>query len=202
MWAIAAVVVAVITIGVMFYLDRKRNPRREFAYEVTASPLVSSKIRGLDKLAVSYDGSPLAHPYLVTVRMASTGRADISSTSFDGNKPVIIELNVPILGEIEQSTSMETVGARLKYASGETSLVLPPSLLPKGFSIHGSYLCDGIPQIESRIELADITIRNTSRASSDSFERVSSSLSVWSRAVSFGAMAVTGVIAAWTLVRP
>lgn len=161
---IVAIIVAVVTLWVMFYLDRKRNPRREFMYDVSASPLVSSEVRGLDKLTVAYDGVPLTQPYLVNMELASTGRADISSSSFDGQKPIIFELNVPIVGEIEHKGSSGTVSAQLKFKEGESSIELPPTLLPAGFSLRASYLCDGKPTVEPKIELTDIPLQEGVRS--------------------------------------
>lgn len=160
---IATVVLGLGAIAATIYVFRKQSPRREFTYSVEAAPLVSTQVRGLDKLSVAFGGTPLEHPYLVTVRVASTGRADISSSKFDGNKPILFDLNVPVLSEIDQTASSETVGARLTFQRSQSVIELQPSLLPKGFSLSGSYLCDGEPNVVPRIELADISIRNQFR---------------------------------------
>lgn len=165
---VVAIVLGVGAIWVALYIYRKQNPRREFSYDVSSSPLVSTEVRGLDRLAVSYDGMPLKYPYLVTIEVASTGRADIPSASFDGNQPIVFELNVPILGEIEQTVSLETVRARLTAKDGQSFVELAPSLLPKGFSIRASYLCDGKPRVEPMVELADIpTLAGTRRVATN-----------------------------------
>ena len=181
--AVIAIVVALATVGVMFYLDRKRNPRREFTYEVTTSPLVSTEVRGLDQLTVSYAGTPLTHPYLVTVRISSTGRADISSSSFDGQKPILFNLNVRVLGEIEQVSSTDSVGARLQIGEGKTQVELAPSLLPKGFIAWASYLCDGKPTLQPRVELADIPVRDELQDSRSGGKTLRSAMAVGSGAV-------------------
>jgi hypothetical protein len=131
---------------------------------VEASPLVSTQVQGLDKLSVAFDGAPLSHPYLVTVRIGSTGRADISSSSFDGGKPVLFDVRVPVLAQLGHWSSSDTVGARLTFAEGDSAVALQPSLLPKGHLMRAAYLCDGEPDVVPRIELADISIRNQFRA--------------------------------------
>lgn len=189
MGIIVAIALGLGAIGVTLYVHRKQNPRREFSYDVRASPLVSTRVRGLDKLTVAYDGSPLTRPYLVNVQIASTGRADISSASFDGNKPVSFALNVPILGEIEQSASTETVSARLRFSDLTNSIELPPSLLPKGFTLRASYLCDGRPNVEPKVELTDIPVRTDIRALRTTNWR--SEIAVAVGAASLGAAVVT-----------
>ncbi|WP_159828362.1 hypothetical protein [Arthrobacter sp. 9AX] len=161
---IATVVLGLGAIAATIYVFRKQSPRREFSYDLRATPLVSGAVRGSDRLTLAYDGSPVTNPYLVTLQLASSGRADITSSSFDGDKPILFELNVPILAEIEQTPSTSTVSAQLQY-NGEGSVIqLPPSLLPKGFGIRASYVCDGEPTLEPKIELADITIRDGIRS--------------------------------------
>lgn len=159
---IVAIILGLAAIIVTLYVHRKQNPRREFSYDLRSSPLVSGGVRGLDKLTVAFDGSPLKSPHLVSVLVASTGRADISSASFDGDKPIKFELNVPILGEIAQTANIEKVSTRLNFIEGESSIELQPSLLPKGFTIRATYLCDGHPKFRPRIELADIVIHDIS----------------------------------------
>jgi len=160
---IVAIVLGLGAIGATIFVYRKQSPRREFTYSVEASPLVSTQVRGLDKLSVAFDGVPLSHPYLVTVNVASTGRADIASSSFDGGKPILFDLNVPVLAQLGHKTSTDTVGARLRFAEGDTAIALDPSLLPKRYRIRAAYLCDGEPHVVPRIELADISIREESR---------------------------------------
>jgi hypothetical protein len=126
---------------------------------VVASPLVATRVIGLDDLAVSFAGSQLRDPYLVNLVVAFTGRADISSSSFDGQKPVVFELNVPVLAEIEHAASTSKVGARLEYVEGESAIRLTPSLLPQGFLLRATYLCDGEPVVQPVLELTDISIR-------------------------------------------
>lgn len=188
-------VLALGAIAVTIYVYRKQSPRREFSYTVEASPLMSTQVQGLDKLKVAFAGVPLSHPYLVTLRIGSTGRADISSSSFDGGKPVLFDLKVPVLAQLNHIASSDTVGARLTFGEGDTAIALQPTLLPKGYTIRASYLCDGLPDLASRIELADITIRNQFRPPVSSSKRLE-----WLATVAGGATAaVVGSFGAFNL---
>jgi len=159
---LAILIGGLIAVLVPLYVHRREFPRREFTYRVHSSPIVPKQIHGIPKLGVVYDGSTLQHPYLVTIEVASTGRADISSTSFDGQKPILFELNAPVLVEIEQVISNDAVSAELKSAPGQARVVLVPAFLPKDLSIRGTYLCDGEPTPKVRAELVDIIIRDGS----------------------------------------
>lgn len=160
--ALLAIIVTVLiglgAIAVTIWLDRKRHPKREFAYSVQAAPLVSSGAKGLEGLTVSYQGEQIDRPYLVNLEISSRGRADISSSSFDAGKPVRIDLQVPILAEIDQRATLQTVDARLELVD-ESLIELAPSLLPKGMTLRASYICEGKPSPKYKIPLPDITIR-------------------------------------------
>ncbi|MBP2266315.1 hypothetical protein J3A64_001779 [Pseudarthrobacter sp. PvP004] len=160
---VVTAVLALLGSGVAIGIYRKQNPRLEFSHEVRSAPLISRRSRrGLPKLSVAYEGSTVPNPYLVTIEIASTGRADISSTRFDGQKPILFQLKVPVIDEIEQTPSSDSLSARLEFTPGHSTIMLAPTLLPKGFSIRATYLCDGKPQHKAKIELADITIRDGS----------------------------------------
>ncbi|NWL26632.1 hypothetical protein DM794_06085 [Paenarthrobacter ureafaciens] len=162
---------ALIAIFVTLYVHRREHPRREFSWEARFSPLVAHRVHGLPKLSVVYDGRPVPDPHLVTIEIASTGRADIPSSSFDGQKPILFQLGVPILDEIEQTASTDIVSARLDFVPGGSTIELGPSLLPKRFSIRASYLCEGSPTCQPKIELAEINIRKGSRQASAELNR-------------------------------
>lgn len=160
--ALVAIIVSVVVGGgaiwVAIHLDRKRNPKREFTYSVEPAPLVNSRATGLDKLSVAYDGRTVIKPYLVTVSISSTGRADIPSANFDGGKPVRIDLQVPILAEVSQRANLDTVDGRLERA-GASVIELAPTLLPKGYALRASFICEGAPNSTFKIPLHDITLR-------------------------------------------
>ena len=192
---IVAIVLGLGAAAVALYIHRREHPYRRFSHSVRTSPLVSRQLHGLPKLTVAYDGSTVLNPYLVTIEIASTGRADISSASFDGQKPILFQLNVPVLVEIEQTPSTDSVSARLVFAPGDSTIKLAPALLPKQFSIRATYLCDGKPANQPRIELADITIRD------ETLPRLDRNPDRTSRRLWLGMGGVAGVIAILALLQ-
>jgi hypothetical protein len=74
------------------------------------------------------------------------------------------DLQVPILAEIDQRASVDTVDAHLEVAE-EAVIELPPSLLPKGYTIRASYICEGKPNPKLKIHPPDITVRSVASAS-------------------------------------
>ncbi|WP_426004865.1 hypothetical protein ACPFL9_20390 [Paenarthrobacter sp. NyZ202] len=157
--SMVAGVAGLIAVFVTLYVHFREHPRREFSWEVRYAPLVASRVHGLPKLSVAYDGRAVPNPHLVTIEVASTGRADISSSNFDGQKPVLFDLGVPVLDEVDQDASQSNFSARLDFTQNESTIRLAPALLPKQFSFRASYICEGAPRCQPNIELADTNIR-------------------------------------------
>jgi hypothetical protein len=159
-------VVGIVAIIVSVYLYKKANPRRELTYTLSVTPLVQGTVRGLDKLTVTYDGWNVDRPYVVTLDVGSTGRADISSSHFDDRKPIVFDLGTPILGELEQTISVDTVDTTITQV-GDSLVHIGPCLLPKGIRIKIAYLCNGKPNLRVSVPLPDTTLRTDFRARFD-----------------------------------
>lgn len=84
--AIAAVIIIPVTIWAV--LRRKRRPVLVLlASETRVGPASTS-----DRLGMTWDGVPIADPWLVTLTVVNESRDDIASARFDRDRPLVLSL--------------------------------------------------------------------------------------------------------------
>jgi hypothetical protein len=107
-------------------------------------PLVESLVRSRAKapnLKVVYDGTEVAEPHLVTVRLASRGRKDIE---FYKSQPIVLNMNTPIVDVL--ATAFSTGAPRLDVSIDGLTLKIGPepgNLIRKGETITITMLVNG-----------------------------------------------------------
>jgi hypothetical protein len=85
-------VLAVAVPVVLWLADRLRPERRRaLSYSVAVAPLVDVNSEVRDRVKVLFDGQPIAHASLVTVRVRNSGSRPISAADFD--KPMRIRFD-------------------------------------------------------------------------------------------------------------
>ncbi len=82
--------------GVRSY--QRTFPKRRIEYVVEATPLVNTMV----PVEVSFKGSPVKHPFLIRLTIASSSRADIPSASFDSDAPITFSVADRVVAVIDQ----------------------------------------------------------------------------------------------------
>ncbi|WP_139205310.1 hypothetical protein [Plantibacter sp. MMLR14_011] len=155
MFAIACVTLAV-TIGVPVWLSRQQNPKRELVYRYSVERLLGPNAQGLG-LTLMHNGATLENPYLATLTVEATGRADIGSDSFDAARPLRFQISERILVDLDAPESEPRV-AHLRHDSQEGSYCIPPALIKKGTSLRCRFLIENKPTITVDNPLRDIEV--------------------------------------------
>lgn len=91
-------------------------------------------------LDITYRGAAVESPSLVQVRIVNQGRRDIPSTAFDGGKPLVLDLGVPIVAVLSHNSHL--LGAHTA-AGGNTHIEIGPLLIPRGHSLSLALLVSG-----------------------------------------------------------
>ncbi|KJC62899.1 hypothetical protein [Agreia bicolorata] len=99
----------------------------------------------------------VAFPHLVKVTVWSSGRADISSAAFDGNRNFELDLQVPIL-EINRPATDTSLDSLNLEVSDHSKIILRPSLIRRGASGTLQVVVDGVPSVHWFSPLPDIKV--------------------------------------------
>lgn len=168
-WAVIGVIATVLfgvgaivaAVAVPIGIYRRQSPKRELWYSVTSYSFLSSRIPELSaRVTVQLDGKPMADPYVTTFRLWSTGRADIPSANFDGDKPLIFNLGTRLLSLVGQREKDEHADVMVRIDESGTFSV-GPVLLRKSYATELRVVTDGPPKDDVVLTnpLVDIEVR-------------------------------------------
>jgi hypothetical protein len=141
-WGVAAgVIVGLLGIAATVWVTlRAANPKRRLLYSMpVVTPLLNPR-PNLPDIEVRRAGNVLANPHVVSVQLTSRGRRDIAREAFDGEKPLCLDVGVPIVECLKVTTS-------------------PPDRLEPSWNIDGSRLLIG-PNVSliSRRQTIDVSL--------------------------------------------
>ncbi|MGW0735606.1 hypothetical protein [Streptomyces sp. NPDC002851] len=165
---IVLAVVAVVLGGISAYYARKTlfPPKRQLTYSLeSVIALVNRAGLGVGgaEIEVRRNGELLNDPHLAAVRLKNTGRHDIDSQRFDRERPLELDLNVPIK-ELLSATNGERDSVMDGCTVTGTTLTFGPELISRSRPINFVMLVENVPTLEVRAHLVDVKLR---RASSD-----------------------------------
>lgn len=147
---LAAVVVPIL-------ISRKENPKRELVYDHYVERLLGDHAAGLG-LVLSHNEVPLGNPYLVTLIVVSTGRADIGSERFDERRPIRFKVSVPVLVDLDGSDDA-TEAPLLRFNAERGAYEIHPALINRNARISCRFLVEGKPKIDVVNPLRDIEVK-------------------------------------------
>lgn len=153
---ILAAVGIVVSVAIPFVISKREHPKRELAYEFEAESLLATSASGID-LTVMHDGEPVAEPYLATLTVKATGRADIASSTFDDRHPIMFVSDRPIIAEFDSARGVDAASIQL-VRDGSSSLAMHPSLIKKGDRAVRRFLVEGAPSITVQNTLIDTKV--------------------------------------------
>lgn len=141
-------------------------PQQRLLYWIPAAvPLVNVPQGSGNKLQLRYKQAEVAQPHLLSVQLISRGRKDIPSTSFDGHKPLSLNLGVPIIDiiRIEQIIRGRDL-PQPKISFDRNILEIGPTLFGKRQVIIITLLLDGRPvPLKPNAPLTDVNVRKRRR---------------------------------------
>jgi hypothetical protein len=154
-WAAAAAVIALIAIPCTVWATiRAAHPKRVFTYELEVS---GGAVRAAsNRLAVTFDGTVVANPHILTIRVGNGGSRDIPSTAFDGGRSARFDVGVPIVAVL----TPDPLPAEVSLAG--TALLIAPCLI-RGREVRSfTLLTDGrCRALEADVPLVDVRVRRT-----------------------------------------
>ncbi|MDN3356852.1 hypothetical protein [Actinomadura sp. DC4] len=144
-WA-ATGVVATVTLGLLavWITWIIANPPQRLAYEMTAETQLlngtaASSVR--EGLEIRRDGRLLSDPRVLEIKLINEGRRDIPSSAFDRERPLVLDVGVPILELLVAST--EPGYSEPAVVRNGSQLRIGPDLIARGQRTTFSLLIDG-----------------------------------------------------------
>ena len=148
----AAAVWAAVTVGF---------PRYRLNYGVRAvAPLLTVPAE-TDGLEVSYSGSPLGTPYVLTIELACHGRKDITADTFHGHQPLEFHVDAKVVTILPTKSEPPTLRApEITVDKDDEKLVrVEPGRIGRRQKITISVLTDGEPSLKCCSPLTDVDMR-------------------------------------------
>jgi hypothetical protein len=149
--AFIAVAVAII----VFWLS---NRRRVLLY---STPVVTSLLStpaphmAEGDIHVMFKGQPLTDPHLVTLRVESKSRKDISNRDFNADKPLVIRLGTSFAASVSEPTKVPVD----KLSIENSDISIGPCLIRRGPVVQLQFVTEGPPHTSYKSELIDIDVR-------------------------------------------
>jgi hypothetical protein len=167
----AALVIGIVGVAVTWRAGFP--PKKLLTYRLSEpTSLVSSESLGPARadLSVTYSGSELSNPYVVTLYAESRSRRDIRSADFDRDRSLVFDLGAKILAVVG---SEELGPPRYKFTIVDNRVELPPCLIRRGQLLRISLLTDGEPGLTCDSPLVDVKVQ----PSTESYDRFNISMS-------------------------
>lgn len=161
LWTIIGVAATLVVAAVTLWLTYLWSvPKRRLHYWLASkTPLLLSAPSELsDQLEVHHDGRVVAEPHVLEVRVASRGRRDIPSSSFDGDQPIRVDVGASILEILGNDSDTKAVPKPVVRVDG-TALEIGPALLKRRHTLTYRLLVDGPePRLTCHASLVDVTV--------------------------------------------
>ncbi|MFD8104007.1 hypothetical protein ACFV24_31160 [Nocardia fluminea] len=136
---ISPVAVLALLWGCYAFWHSKR--RKRLVISLKNSKLIAEGISNSDKISVKYDLSEILDPHIVTIDMVNGGHKDIESKDFDGDKPLVINLNCKIVAVLQSES------ATIEHTFDGKHLKIAPTLLARGKAYSVQVLTEGEPKL-------------------------------------------------------
>lgn len=165
-WQFAITTLAALMIGALgaFATLRAANPKRRLDFGTGPSvPLLIAAQTGAGTLELTHNGSPVASPRIVELRLRNSGRRDITQSQFHGNDSLRFDFGAQVVGVLGMKSSPAgTIAPSVNlFATRPTVVEIPPSLLARKQVFEVTLLLDG-PDAKVRCTaapLVDVKIR-------------------------------------------
>ena len=166
-WAAAgAVAVVVVGIATMLVTYKVTTTRQKLSWAIQHTSLLSDGTSYRDLLKVSYRDQAVKAPTIVSVTLYNAGKRDIPSSSFDDERPFIVDIGVNILAKLPTNDDpLIEEGHPLpeeKVQIDGSRLAIGPWLIPARGFVHTVLLVDGTPEdVRAESSLINVDVINT-----------------------------------------
>lgn len=191
--AIAVVVIGFITVWATLFVG---STKRRLTYSLTDDTPLLATTTALARadVEVVYQGQRLDAPRVVSVRLVSQGRRDIASDDFDQERPLAIDLGVPIVKRLATESAPEIPESAIRVEGSK--LMFGPCLIRKRQVMSFAFLVDGgRPQLSHEDYLLNVDVRQS--AESGEWGIRQSLVTAASAVVVLGALWAASVTAWW-----
>ncbi|MFD2792757.1 hypothetical protein ACFS27_04255 [Promicromonospora vindobonensis] len=135
-----SVVIAVVFGVAALAMTRRYGARRgRLAIEWAVNPLVSSTTVDLD---VSFQGTIVSDPHVLTVAIRNIGAIDISSKAFDAEQPLALGID-GLEGSTVRIVAVGSDNAHAAMVGAQPTVLLPPQLIKRGNRLTITVVTDG-----------------------------------------------------------
>jgi hypothetical protein len=136
-----SVVIAVVFGVAALAMTRRYGVRRgRLAIEWAVNPLVSSTTVDLD---VSFQGTIVSDPHVLTVAIRNIGAIDISSRAFDAEQPLALGID-GLEGSTVRIVAVGSDNAHAAMVGAQPTVLLPPQLIKRGNRLTITVVTDGM----------------------------------------------------------
>jgi hypothetical protein len=160
--SLGALVVAIASglVGAIIAWLQLRPAKARLTYGIPyATALLSSTVA---KVRVLHENNDLNDPYIVKLRLVSSGRHSIRSSHFDGNRPLRLPLDArPVAVLSIRTRPREYVAPDLLLDEHEVQIM--PTLIHRGQIVEYEILVDGPPELTIISPLADVRLKRDDR---------------------------------------
>ncbi|MDX3658541.1 hypothetical protein PV646_14640 [Streptomyces sp. ID05-26A] len=152
-----AMSLAVTTVGLLVSIAAAyfalRGPRASetalFFRERSVASILSSASHEMTGIAVTRNGETLIQPHIAVVEIENNGRKAVKSDHFDQDRPIVIDLDAPVVEVIRSSYLQGEESVGFKSSIDGTEVRLGPDLLPEKAVLTVQALTAGRPQLKS-----------------------------------------------------
>ncbi len=156
---IAVVVIGGVTVWATLFAG---SIKRRLSYSLADDTPLLARTTALAQgdLEVLYQGQRLDQPRVVSIRLVSRGRRDIGSDDFDQDRPLAIDLGVPIVKRLTSEPAPEIPQSAIRVEG--TRLLLGPCLIRRRRVMSFAFLVDGgRPRLSHESYLLNVDVRES-----------------------------------------
>jgi hypothetical protein len=148
--SVATLGVLVALAGAFFAWRALFPPRRRLTVtEQSVVSMLSNASHQMTGVEVTRSGQKLVDPHIVSVTVNNAGRHAVTSDHFDQDRPVVIDLGVPVIEVIKSCYGGKSGFVDVRCSVNGTRVALGPDLLPRKSELVVQVLTSGRPKLTS-----------------------------------------------------
>ena len=172
-WITAAGALVSLAVGLLTaWIALKSAPKRRLFYGMS-DPVSLLAPQGAEHgLEVRRGNQPINDPRLIDVTLHSSGRQSIDSTLFDQERPLRLNVHVPII-DVLKAVGRPPEQAIPDYKKSGSTLEVGPGVLAAHQKITFTALVDGRPSLDLVSHLSGVQIRRQQASTDQTVRRIS-----------------------------
>jgi hypothetical protein len=169
---VALIALGVATIGAYYARRAIFPPKRQLILSIQSSAsLLSESTPTVSGIEVTHNRVALRNPYVTTLSIRNLGRLDIRSEFFDGDRPLELLLDVPVVKVLNISTESSSI-LRPIHDVKESSIDFGPDLIKRKSETSFQILTEGRPNLSYQAYLIDTEVKTLEEGARQGGNRV------------------------------